>query len=59
MTKPEITRRRMRCFRLTDHEDRAVRRSARAGKLTMSDYLRRMVLGNGAGDEETTRKEAA
>ncbi len=59
MTKPEIARRRMRSFRLTDHEDKAVRRSAKAGNLTISDYLRLMVLGsqgNGAGDAE---KEAA
>ncbi len=61
MTKPEITRRKMRSFRLTDHEDRAVRRSASAGNLTVSDYLRLMVLGsrgNGAGDVERTRRKA-
>ncbi len=59
MTKPEMARRKMRSFRLTDNEDRAVCRSARAGKLTVSDYLRLMVLGSrgsGAGDSE---KEAA
>ena len=62
MTKPEMARRKMRSFRLTDHEDMAVRRSAGAGNLTISDYLRLMVLGrrgSAAGDEEATRKEAA
>ena len=62
MTRPEMARRTMRSFRLTDHEDQAVRRAAKAGNLTVSDYLRLMVLGsrgNGARGAEATRKQAA